>query len=275
MPETQGSDSLPGILASIVGTKESELAELRARAATLEAEAASAPAARGFRAALTSPDRVALIAECKRRSPGAGPIRQGLDPVELTRGYARAGASALSVLTDAPYFGGSRADLEAVRSATAVPVLRKDFTLDPLHVLEARAMGADAVLLIVRILSDTALASLHAQATGLGMSVLVEVHDRTELERAVAVGADLVGINNRDLSTFRTDLRTTLELIDHVPEGAVVVSESGIRTPADVARLGEAGVHAILVGESLLRAPDPEQAARDMASVARTERVHG
>jgi len=275
LPETQGSDSLPGILASIVGTKESELAELRARAATLEAEAASAPAARGFRAALTSPDRVALIAECKRRSPGAGPIRQGLDPVELTRGYARAGASALSVLTDAPYFGGSRADLEAVRSATAVPVLRKDFTLDPLHVLEARAMGADAVLLIVRILSDTALASLHAQATGLGMSVLVEVHDRTELERAVAVGADLVGINNRDLSTFRTDLRTTLELIDHVPEGAVVVSESGIRTPADVARLGEAGVHAILVGESLLRAPDPEQAARDMASVARTERVHG
>ena len=235
----------------------------------------SAPPARDFRAALATADRVALIAECKRRSPGAGLIRADLDPIELTRGYARAGASALSVLTDSEYFGGSGADLEAVRLATPLPVLRKDFTLDPLQVLEARGLGADAVLLIVRILSDAALSSLHAEATGLGMSVLVEVHDRGELERAKAIGADLIGINNRDLSTFRTDLATTLELIEDVPEGAVVVSESGIRGPEDVARLGDAGIDAILVGESLLRAPDPEQAARSMSAAVRMERVGG
>ena len=275
MPETQGSDSLLGILASIVGTKEIELAQLRGRTRELEAAVASAPEPRDFKAALSAPDRVALIAECKRRSPGAGLIRPDLDPVELSRGYARAGASALSVLTDPEYFGGSRADLEAVRRATPLPVLRKDFTLDPLQVLEARAMGADAVLLIVRILSDAALSGLHAHAKGLGMSVLVEVHDRGELERAARLGADLIGINNRDLSTFQTELETTLQLIDEVPEGTVVVSESGIRTLQDVVRLGEAGVDAILVGESLLRAPDPEEAARGMARASRLERVRG
>ena len=249
--------------------------ELRHRAQDLEAAATAAPAARDFRGALAFPERVALIAECKRRSPGAGPIRPGLDPVELTRGYARAGAAALSVLTDSDYFGGSGADLEAVRADTALPVLRKDFTLDPLHVIEARALGADAVLLIVRILADAALSALHAEATGLGMSVLVEVHDRSELERAVEMGADLIGINNRDLSTFRTDIATTLELIDGVPEGVVIVSESGIRGPEDIVRLGEAGVDAVLIGESLLKAPDPEQAAASMATTVRTERVRG
>jgi len=275
LPETQGSNTLPGILASIVDTKRQELELLRARADELEARAASASPPRGFREALAAPERVALIAECKRRSPGAGPIRPDLDPAELTRGYARAGASALSVLTDAEYFGGSSTDLEAVRAATALPVLRKDFTIDPLHVIEARAMGADAVLLIVRILSDADLAGLHAQATSLGMSVLVEVHDRSELARANAIGADLIGINNRDLSVFRTDLATTLELIDDVPDGALVVSESGIRGPADIARLGEAGVDAVLVGESLLKAPSPEEAARSIADVTRMERVRG
>jgi len=275
LPETQGSDSLPGILASIVGTKEIELAGLRGRTRELEAAATSASAPRDFRAALVAPDRVALIAECKRRSPGAGPIRPRLDPVELTRGYARAGASALSVLTDTEYFGGGRADLEAVRQATTLPVLRKDFTIDPLQVLEARAMGADAVLLIVRILSDAQLSSLHAEATGLGMSVLVEVHDRRELQRAVALGADLIGINNRDLSTFRTDIGTTLELLDDVPDEALVVSESGIQRLEDVVRLGEAGVDAVLIGESLLKSPDPEEAARIMSTAPRAERVHG
>jgi len=275
LPETQASGALPGILAAIVDTKRAELASLRARADELEARASAAPPPRGFRQALSSPDRVSLIAECKRRSPGAGPIRPDLDPVELTRGYARAGASALSVLTDAEYFGGSASDLEAVRAGTPLPVLRKDFTIDPLHVIEARAMGADAVLLIVRILSDRMLSELHAQATGLGMSVLVEVHDRAELERANAIGADLIGINNRDLSVFRTDLGTTLALIDDVPEDALVVSESGIRGPEDVARLGEAGVDAILVGESLLKAPDPEAAARTMVGAPRMERVRG
>ncbi len=275
MPETQGSDRLPGVLASIVHTKEIELETLRARAGDLEAAAEVAPPPRDFRAALAVPMRVTLIAECKRRSPGAGAIRPDLDPVELTRGYQRAGAGALSVLTDSEYFGGSAADLEAVREAVPLPVLRKDFTLDPLHVVEARAMGADAVLLIVRILSDAMLSRLHAQATDLGMSVLVEVHDRAELERAAALGADLIGINNRDLSTFRTDLGTTLDLLDAVPEGAVVVSESGIRGPDDVALLGQAGVDAILVGESLLRSDDPEEAARLLAALVRMERVRG
>ena len=275
MPETQASGALPGILAEIVETKRRELVALRARAPELEARAAAAAPARGFREALASPDRVSLIAECKRRSPGAGPIRLDLDPVELTRGYARAGASALSVLTDADYFGGSGSDLEAVRGGTPLPVLRKDFTVDPLHVIEARAMGADAVLLIVRILSDGALADLYAQAKGLGMSVLVEVHDREELERANAIGADLIGINNRDLSVFKTDLATTLALMEGVPDHALVVSESGIRGPQDVARLGDAGVDAILVGESLLKAPDPEAAARSMVGAARMERVGG
>jgi len=248
---------------------------LRPRADELEARAAAAPPPRGFREALASPDRVSLIAECKRRSPGAGPIRMDLDPVELTRGYERAGASAVSVLTDSDYFGGSGADLEAVRAGTSLPVLRKDFTIDPLHVVEARAMGADAVLLIVRILSDRMLADLHAQATRLGMSVLVEVHDRGELQRANAIGADLIGINNRDLSIFKTELATTLTLIDDVPDHALVVSESGIRGPEDVARLGDAGVDAILVGESLLKAPDPEAAARAMVGARRMERVRG
>jgi len=275
LPETQGSDSLPGILASIVRTKETELRELKPRAAELEAAAQAAAPARGFRAALAIPDRVTLIAECKRRSPGAGAIRPDLDPVELTRGYTRAGAAALSVLTDSEYFGGSRADLEAVREANPIPVLRKDFTIDPLHVLEARAMGADAVLLIVRILSDEMLSRLHAQASALGMSVLVEVHDRFELDRAVAIGADLIGINNRDLSVFRTDLQTTLDLIEEVPDGTLVVSESGIRGAEDVVRLGEVGVDAILVGESLLKAPDPEEAARLMSALVRMERVRG
>lgn len=275
MPETQGSDPLPGILATIVGTKRLELAQLRARAAELEAAAAAASPPRGFRTALAAPDRVALIAECKRRSPGAGAIRADLDPADLTRAYERAGAAALSVLTDSEYFGGSAGDLESARAVTSLPVLRKDFTIDPLHVLEARAMGADAVLLIVRILTDRDLADLHAQASQLGMSVLVEVHDRVELERAVAIGADLIGINNRDLSTFGTDLETTLELIDAVPDGVLVVSESGIRVPEDVVRLGEAGVDAILVGEALLKATDPEEAARAMSSAARMERVGG
>ena len=275
MPETQGSDSLPGVLAAIVETKRAELEELRSRAPELEEAATRPRPVRDFRAALATPERVALIAECKRRSPGAGALRPDLDPVSLTQGYARAGAAAVSVLTDSKYFGGSTEDLEAVREGTALPVLRKDFTLDPLHVLEARAAGADAVLLIVRILSDEALGRLHAEATGLGMSVLVEVHDRSELERAIALGADTIGINNRDLATFRTDIRTTLELLDDVPDGVIVVSESGIRSSEDVGALGAAGVDAILVGEFLLRSPDPEQEARTLTSVPRRERLSG
>jgi indole-3-glycerol phosphate synthase len=283
LPETQESQRLPGILAEIVDTKTAEVAALRAHAKELERAAATAPAPRDFRAALAPRDRVSLIAEIKRRSPGAGAIRPDLDPADLARSYARAGAAALSVLTDREYFGGSLTDLAAAKAATALPVLRKDFTLDPLQVLEARAAGADAVLLIVRILSDAALMSLHAEAKTLGLSVLVEVHDRAELGRALAVGADIIGINNRDLATFRADLSTTLDLLEDVPEDVLVVSESGIRGPRDAAFLADGGVDAILVGETLLRAPDPQSMARSLAGIPRAgnravdrrERVRG
>lgn len=272
MPETQGSETLPGVLATIVDTKRDELVALRTRAGALEEAARSAPPPRSLRAALSIADRVSLIAECKRRSPGAGEIRPGLDPVALTRSYEEAGAAALSVLTDRSYFGGSNDDLEAIRAATSIPILRKDFTLDPLQVVEARAIGADAVLLIVRILSDDQLARLHAEATGLGMDVLVETHDAREVERAAALGATVIGINNRDLANFTTDLDTTLRLLDGLPDDVVVVSESGIRTAEDVARLGAAGVDAILVGETLLRAETPGEAAASLARVPRSPR---
>jgi len=265
---------MPGILSSIVATKLEELEALRARAAELRRRAADVPPARDFRSALRSGASVALIAECKRRSPGAGPIRPGLDPVALTGGYERAGASALSVLTDRTYFGGSLDDLVAVKEATGIPVLRKDFTLDPLHVVEARAAGADAVLLIARILDDAALRELLDTAAGLGMAALVEAHDAAEVRRALAAGASVVGINNRDLADFTTDLRRTLELIELVPPGVVVVSESGIRTPGDVAELGRAGVDGVLVGETLLRAPDPARAAASLSVAPRGSR-HG
>ncbi len=275
MPETQGARAVPGILSSIVAAKLQELEALRARAGELERSAGDAPPPRDFRAVLRTGPSVSLIAECKRRSPGAGAIRPDLDPVALTVGYERAGASALSVLTDRTYFGGSLDDLVAVKRAAGLPVLRKDFTLDPLHVVEARAAGADAVLLIVRILDDAALRRLLAAAAGLGMSALVEAHDAAEVERALAAGASVVGINNRDLADFTTDLRRTMELVALVPPDVVVVSESGIRTPGDVADLGRAGVDAVLVGETLLRAPDPAHAAASLSVAPRGKRRGG
>lgn len=267
MPETQGQDSLPGILASIVATKREELAALRPRVPRLEQSLDRVSPPRDFRGALVRPGTVSLIAECKRRSPGAGAIRPDLVPAELTRGYEAAGASAVSVLTDGTYFGGSLSDLREVRDAVSLPVLRKDFTLDAAQVIEARAAGADAVLLIVRILSDHELRRLHTAATALGMSVLVEVHDERELERALLTDADLIGINNRDLATFTTDLATTERLLHQIPADVAIVSESGIRTRDDVVRLGEAGVDAILVGESVLAASDPTAAAAGLSGV--------
>ena len=269
MPETQATPSLPGILRDIVATKRTEVEALTARAAALEAAAAAAPPPRDFAAALRARDTVRLIAECKRRSPGAGAIRPDLNPAGLAASYASGGAAALSVLTDRTYFGGDLADLDAARGATSLPALRKDFTTDRLHVFEARAAGADAVLLIVRILDDRRLAALHALATELGMAVLVEAHDAREVERALDAGARILGINNRDLATFTTDLDTTVRLLDRVPHDVLVISESGIRGPDDVARLGRAGVDAILVGETLLRAEDPGAAAASLSSVPR------
>ncbi len=273
MTETQESRTLPGILARIVRDKLLELEALRPRVKELEIAAGQGLPVRDLRAALRRPGEVALIAECKRRSPGAGEIRPELDPAELTGSYEAAGAAALSVLTDAPYFGGSLEDLRAVRASTTIPILRKDFTLHPLHLLEARGAGADAVLLIVRLLDQSMIRSLLDEARGLGMSALVEAHDQRELVTAVEAGATIVGINNRDLATFASDLDTTLKLLDQLPQGVVVVSESGIRTGADVARLGAGGVDAVLVGETLLRGEDPGRVAASLCGHAKGARV--
>lgn len=250
-----------GILKRIVETKRAEVARLRPEESELRAAAEAAAPARPFTAALRRPREVALIAEIKRRSPSAGWIRQEVGVAEAAAAYEAGGAAALSVLTDTDYFGGSLDDLRLARSAVSLPVLRKDFIIDPVQVWEARAAGADAILLIVRILDDRLLSELGAQARELGMGVLVEVHTAAELERAVASGAEVVGINSRDLDTFHTDLGVALSLASRVPADRVVVAESGIRTPADVDRVGASGAHAILVGESLMRQPDLTLAA--------------
>lgn len=273
MPETQGHERLPGILAEIVETKRRELDRLRPRAAELEEALSTARAPRDFGDALARRGAVSLIAECKRRSPGAGEIRPGLDPADLAASYEAAGAAALSVLTDTEYFGGSLDDLRQVRERVSLPILRKDFTLDTLHLIEARSAGADAILLIARILDDPTLDRLHTSARALGMAALVEVHDADEMERALAIDAKLIGINNRDLSNFTTDLDTTLRLLEMVPRDVVVVSESGIRDRADVERLGSEGVDAILVGEALLRQVDPGEAAGSLTGVPTRSRL--
>jgi indole-3-glycerol phosphate synthase len=275
LTEAQGSVSRAGadVLERIVASKREEAAALRGRAPGLRNACADAPPARDLEAALRGRGTVQLIAEVKRRSPGAGSIRPDLDPTGTARGYERAGASAVSVLTDGPWFGGSLADLSAVRAGVGVPVLRKDFTLVEEQVLEARAGGADGVLLIVRILDDARLRGLRELAESLGLTVLVEVHGAQELERALASGARVIGINNRDLTTFRTTLDTTFSLLHMIPPDALVVSESGIQTAADVDRLGQEGVHAVLVGEALLREPDPAAAARALAGRPRRPRA--
>ena len=275
LPETQCTDSLPGILAEIVEKKRGEVAALRPQANRLEAAVGNSPVVRDFLGGITAYEHVSLIAECKRRSPGAGLIRPDLEMETVSRLYEQGGAAALSVLTDAPYFGGSLEDLRVARETTNLPILRKDFTLDPLQILEARVAGADAVLLIVRILEDEVLQRLIVEAEALGMAALVEVHDERELKRALEVGAGIIGINNRDLATFTTDLDTTIRLLERVPEDIVVVSESGIRVPEDVDRLGGVGVDAVLVGESLLRSPDPGVAAQELARIPRAERSCG
>lgn len=276
MTETQGAaDSTHrgvGVLDRIVAAKRREIEELEGRARQLVAGAEQMPTPRDFMGALQGSDTVALIAEVKRRSPGAGPIRPDLVPAELARTYAAAGASALSVLTDRDHFGGSLEDLQAAREAAPLPVLRKDFILDPLQVLEARGAGADAVLLIVRLLETPRLAELIRGAEDLGMVALVEVHDEEEVQRALQAGARLLGVNNRDLSRFETRLEVTLDLASLVPGDVTLVSESGIRTDEDVARVGAAGADAVLVGEGLLAASDPGDAARRLVGSRKMER---
>lgn len=261
------------VLARIVASKWNEVAVLVPRAAELRTRAADRGPARSLAAALRAPGQVRLLAEVKHRSPSAGEIRADVNPVAVARGYEANGAAAISVLTDGPFFGGALDDLVAVRRAVDVPVLRKDFVVDPLQLWEARAAGADAVLLIVRILSDASLRELLDLARELGMGALVEAHDAAELQRALDAGAALVGINNRDLATFRMDLETSLGLAGSVPPDAVLVAESGIRTAADVDRLGAAGVDAVLVGESLMREPDPGAAAARLTGRAKGSRA--
>lgn len=259
------------VLDDIVRAKRAEIGRLHPWRSALRKQAESAPAPRDFAASLRR-ETVTVIAEVKRRSPSAGWIRRDLNAAGVASMYAHGGAAAISVLTDGEHFGGSREDLEQVRAAVSVPVLRKDFVLEPVQVHEARAMGADAVLLIARILDDAALRDLAALAAELGMAALVETHEAGEVERALKAGARVLGINNRDLSKFETDLATTERLMAGVPADVVVVGESGVAGPEDVERLAAAGVDAVLVGESLVRADDPQAAVAALAGVTRVPR---
>jgi indole-3-glycerol phosphate synthase len=246
------------ILERIVETKWREIADAKSRVPSdaLERQVATLPPLRGFAAALRVPGVVRVIAEVKKASPSAGVIRADFDPVAIATTYERHGAAALSVLTDEHYFEGHLRYLTAARAAVGVPVLRKEFILDRYQLLEARAAGADAVLLIAEILPGKRLAELHHDATALGLDVLVELHDTDQLPRVIGSGATLVGINNRDLRSFTTRLEHTLDLMPKMPKHVSVVSESGIRTNADLRMLAVAGVQAVLVGESLMRSPD-------------------
>jgi indole-3-glycerol phosphate synthase len=228
-------------------------------------ERASVAGSRPFRDALMR-ERIGVIAEFKRRSPSAGELREDPDLPGIVDAYRRGGAVALSVLTEGPNFGGALADLRAAREACELPLLRKDFIVDPYQLHEARAAGADAVLLIVAALERGSLASLHDTALALGLDVLVEVHDRDELDDALGIGADIVGINNRDLRDFSVDVGRTERLLGDIPPGVTVVSESGISTAGQLDRLAQQGVHAVLVGESLMRSPDPALALRELQS---------
>jgi indole-3-glycerol phosphate synthase len=255
---------LPDILSRIVARKRVELEAVQVCLPELERRATEAlPLHRDFRAALTR-GCPAIIAEMKKASPSKGVLAADFDPVRLAQAYARGGAAALSVLTDARFFQGSLANLAAARAAVVLPVLRKDFTIDPAQVVEAAAHGADAILLIAAILTVRELRRYRELAGQLGMAALVEVHDETELAAAIDSGAGIIGVNNRNLRTFEVTLDTSLRLAGGMPAHTVKVAESGIQTHEDVARLAAAGFHAFLVGERLMRASDPAAAIGEL-----------
>ena len=259
-------NEMPDILKRICAVKREEIARLHTRGLDVEA-CPPVTGPRGFRAALCADERISLIAEVKRASPSAGLMRRDFDPAAIARAYEAGGARCISVLTDETFFQGSLQDMQAAREGASLPVLRKDFILDEIQLREARACGADCVLLIVAALDMAGLANLLGKTRELGMDALVEVHDQGELDTALCVGADMVGINNRDLRTFQVSRDTTLRLAPMVPEGTVVVSESGIRCRSDVQALKGCGVDAILVGECLMRSPDMVAAARELSDV--------
>lgn len=257
------------ILARIAAYKREEVASRKAQTSAVELErrAAAQSAPRGFRAALeraAAPGRLALIAEIKKASPSKGLIRADFDPPALARAYAEGGATCLSVLTDGPSFQGDDAYLAAARAAAPLPCLRKEFLVDPWQVAESRALGADAILVILAMVDDELAASLMTETARFGMDTLVEVHDADEMARAADLGATLVGVNNRDLRTFVTDLAVTERLATAAPAGALLVTESGLFTREDAARLAKAGARAMLVGESLMRQADVATATRTL-----------
>ncbi len=258
------------MLEEIVAHKRLEIRDARERVAeaALEEQAGRAGPPRSLIGRITDPRGPAhrVLAEIKRASPSKGVLREGLDPVEWAERYVRAGAVALSVLTDERFFKGSLSDLSRIRRHVDLPLLRKDFLLDPYQVVEARASGADAVLLIMRILEDGQFAELMKRVRDTGMEALVEVHDERDLDRALAQGVRLVGINNRDLSRFRVDLSVTRSLMPRIPPEVVVVSASGIRSPEQIRSLESAGVRAFLVGEALMTAQDPEEKLRELVT---------
>ena len=255
------------VLSRIVADKRAHVAERRVAMpdANVEAAAKSAPPPRGFAGALRnarSGGRTALIAEVKKASPSKGLIRAEFDPPALARAYASAGASCLSVLTDTPYFQGRDSDLVAARAACTLPVLRKDFMIDPYQIAEARALGADCILLILACLSDSLASELEAAAFAWGMDVLIEVHDRDELHRALDLKSPLLGVNNRNLKTLAVDIETTVTLATDIPPDRFLISESGLYSRADLDRMEAAGAQGFLVGESLMRQADVEAATR-------------
>jgi len=231
--------------------------------AELESQVASRPEGRPFTEALLRPG-ISLIAEHKRRSPSAGDIRSGATVTEIVKCYERGGATAVSILTEGPHFGGSLDDLHEARAASELPILRKDFTIDPYQLYEAKTAGADAVLLVVGAMSQGELAELYREAHSLDLDAVVEIHDEAELDRALEVDADVLGINNRDLESFSVDIQTTFDLLADIPAGKVVVSESGIHNRDQIDELEQVGVDAVLIGEALMRAPDPAAAVREL-----------
>jgi indole-3-glycerol phosphate synthase len=261
------------ILERIMAAKRAEVAAAKKAVplSELENRARSAPSPRPFISSLHArigKGEAAVIAEIKRASPSKGLLRERFVPAEIARGYEAGGAACLSVLTDREFFQGAPEHLAAARAACALPALRKDFIFDAYQVLEARAMGADCILLIAACMSVAQMKELEAAAHGLGMAVLVEVHDTAELGAALELRTPLLGVNNRDLRTFETRLETTLGLLADVPKDRLVITESGIGTPEDVARLRRAGVNAFLVGEAFMRAPDPGGALRALFAIA-------